>query len=344
MEPLGWKQLNRAVLARQLLLDRSDLPLHRAVERMAGVQAQYIPSAYVGLWSRVEGFSRDKLTSSLHRGSVVQGTLMRGTIHLVSRADYWPVAAAIRQRMREWWLQVQRSGVTSEDMEELGGRLRRSLADGPRKPNDLIAELGIDRATWGGAGFWVELVRIPPSGTWESRRADLYGLATSWVGPDVADPTRGVDHLVRRYLAAFGPASRDDIKAFTSLSLATIDAALERLAPTRHADEDGGALFDVPGAPLPDRDVPAPVRFLGTWDAILLVHARRSLVLPEEYRSRIFHTKAPHSFNTFLIDGQVAGTWGEEGGQVTVSPFQPIPRRHRRELEEERARLETLHR
>jgi hypothetical protein len=344
VEVLGWKRLNRAVLARQLLLERSDLPLHRVVERVTGIQAQYIPSAYVGLSSRVEGFSRNTLTSSLRRGSVIQGTLMRGTIHLVSRADYWPMAAAIRQRMREWWLQVQRSGVTSDEMEELANRLRESLADGPRKRGELIADIGMDSAIWNGAGFWVELVRIPPSGTWESRRADLYGLATSWVGPDDAHPDRGVDLLVRRYLAGFGPASRDDIKAFTSLSLATIDGALERLGPQRYADEEGGTLFDVRGAPLPGHDTPAPVRFLGTWDASLLVHARRSLILPEEYRARIFHTKAPHSFNTFLVDGQVAGTWRELDGQVVLDPFHPIPSRYARELHEERDRLENLYR
>ena len=344
MEVLGWRRINRAVLARQLLLERSSLPLHRAVERVAGVQAQYIPSAYVGLWSRVEGFSRDMLTSSLGRGSVVQGTLMRGTIHLVSRADYWPMAAAIRQRMREWWLQVQPSGLTSTEMEVWADRLREALADGPRKRNDLIAELGVDSAAWGGAGYWVELVRIPPSGTWESRRADLYGLATSWVGPDNADPTGGVDLLVRRYLRGFGPASRVDIKAFTSLSLATIDGALERLRARRFADEEGGALFDVQGAPLPEGDTPAPIRFLGTWDASLLVHARRSRMLPEEYRARIFHTKAPHSFNTFLVDGQVAGTWREQGGQVELDPFHPIPKRFGRDLDEEKAHLATLFR
>ena len=342
MEVLGWRRINRAVLARQSLLERSRVPLHRVVERIAGVQAQYIPSAYVGLWSRVDGFSRDMLTSSLRRGSVVQGTLMRGTIHLVSRADYWPIAAAIRHRMRDWWLQVQGSDLSSLEMEALADRLREALADGPRKPKDLIAELGIDSTAWSGVGNWVELVRVPPSGTWESRRADLYGLATSWVGPDDADPTGGVDLLIRRYLAGFGPASREDIRAFTSLTLATIDGALERLPVRRFADEEGGALFDLQGALLPDEDAPAPVRFLGTWDATLLVHARRSLILPEEHRARIFHTKAPHSFNTYLVDGQLAGTWRVQGGEVTLDPFRPIPRRFARQLEDETAGLMSL--
>lgn len=339
MTYLNWTQLNRSVLARQLLLERSGLPLHRVVERMAGVQAQYIPSAYVGLWSRTAGFERDTLTRALERGSVIQGTLMRGTIHLVSRADYWPIATAIRESMRERWLRVAGGERTEAEMEEIAGRVRSALADGPRKRRELIDELGV---AWNGVGYWVELVRMPPSGTWYSRRADLYALATDWVGPDRADPVSGTDLLIWRYLAGFGPATRDDIKLFTRFSLATIDQALERIPVRTFSNEAGDPLVDVRRAPIPDADTPAPVRFLGTWDATLLVHARRALILPEEYRTRIFHTRAPHSFNTYLVDGQVRGTWKEDGGEIRLDPFQPTPRRFQRELEDERERLATL--
>jgi hypothetical protein len=339
---LSWKQLNRSVLARQLLLERHRLPLHRVVERMAGVQAQYIPSAYIGLWSRMEGFSRDTLTHALERRSVIQATLMRGTIHLVSRADYWPIAAAIREPMREWWLRVDRSGRTPVEMEELAARLRTVLAEGPRKRNELLTELGIDSSTWNGVVHWVELVRVPPSGTWDSRRADLYGLATTWVGSDPTDPESGIDLLIRRYLAGFGPASRDDIRSFTGLGLAAIDTVLGRLRVRELSDEQGDLMFDVHGGQILDGDTPAPVRFLGTWDACLLVHARRTLILPEEHRDRIFHTRAPHSFNTFLVDGQVRGTWRESGGKILLDRFQPIPRRFHRDLEDEMARLAKL--
>lgn len=339
METLEWEQLNRAVLARQLLLERAKLPLHRVVERVAGIQAQYIPSAYVGLWSRAEGFDRDHLTNALHRGSIIQGTLMRGTIHLVSRADYWPIAAAIRGPMRDWWLRVSRSGRSAEEMNDLGGQLQSALADGPRKRAELFSDLGLDNQTLGGLRYWVELVRVPPSGTWGSRRADLYGLATEWVGPETSDPTSGTDLLIRRYLRGFGPATRDDIKKFTGLGVGVIDETLARVATRTFVNEEGENLFDVRRAPLPEADTPAPPRFLGTWDAILLVHARRALVLPEEFRERIFHTKAPHSFNTFVVDGQVRGTWKEDGGEIHLEPFQPIPRRFRLELDDEKERL-----
>lgn len=339
MTTLSWKQLNRSVLARQLLLERSRLPLHRVVERMAGVQAQYIPSAYVGLWSRVEGFQRSDLTRALERRSLIQATLMRGTIHLVSRADYWPIASGIREPMREWRLRVDESGRTAEEMEAMAGRVRSALASGPRRRKDLIDELGV---AWSGVAFWVEMVRVPPSGTWDSRRADLYALATEWVGPDQSDPVAGTDLLIRRYLAGFGPATRDDIKQFTRFSVTTIDETLQRLPVRKFADEEGTPLFDIRRAPLPEANTPAPVRFLGTWDATLLVHARRALILPEEYRGRIFHTRAPHSFNTFLVDGQARGTWKEEDGQIRLERFQPIPRRFQRELNEEMDRLAAL--
>jgi hypothetical protein len=324
-----------------MLLERAQLPLHRVVEQMSAVQAQYIPSAYVGLWSRVANFERGHLTSALERGSIVQGTLMRGTIHLVSRADYWPLAAAVREPMQEWWLRVTRGMKSREEMEALAIQAQVALAKGPLKRRDLVDELGIDSQAWNGLGFWVDLVRVPPAGTWESRRADLYGLATDWVGPDSSDPTDGVDLLIRRYLTGFGPATRDDIKAFTGLSLASIDEALQRSRWKTH-EREGPPLFDVPGGRLPDADVPAPPRFLGTWDATLLVHCRRALILPEEFRDRIFHVKAPHSFNTFLVDGQVRGVWREEGGKVELERFQPIPRGFQRDLNEERERLEAF--
>lgn len=344
MRTLTSQELNRSVLARQLLLERSRLPLHRVVERMAGVQAQYIPSAYVGLWSRTKGFERNSLTRALERRSVVQATLMRGTIHLVSRADYWPIVAAIRELMREWWLRLDRGGRTPKDIAELADRVRVALADGPRKRKELISDLGIDSPLWSGVSHWVDMVRVPPSGTWHSRRADLYGLAMEWVGPDRADPVLGTVLLIRRYLGGFGPASRDDIRSFTQFDLATIDGALDRLDIQRFSDEAGNTLFDLRQGQILEGDTPAPVRFLGTWDASLLVHARRTQILPDEFRNHIFHTKAPHSFNTFLVDGQVRGTWRQERGEIQLDRFQPIPRRFQRELHDEAERLSALYR
>lgn len=145
--------------------------------------------------------------------------------------------------------------------------------------------------------------------------------------------------IVCRYLGGFGPASRKDIASWAGIPVSTIAPPLERMRLRKFRDEQGGELLDLPRAPLPDADVPAPVRFLPTWDATLLVHARRTQILPERFRAMLFDTKTPHSFPSFLIDGQVAGTWKHENGRVVVSAFEPLPRATRRELDDEATRL-----
>jgi hypothetical protein len=184
---------------------------------------------------------------------------------------------------------------------------------------------------------------VPPSGTWERRRADLYGLAEDWLGRWQVSEADGLEHLVRRYLGGFGPASLGDLGSWSGVPLTRLRPVLERVGTRRFRDERGGELFDLPGAPLPDPATPAPPRFLSTWDANLLVHARRTQVLPERHRGRIFHTKAPHSFPTFLVDGAVAGTWRHERGRVLLEPFEPLPRATRRALEDEADRLARFH-
>jgi winged helix DNA-binding protein len=186
---------------------------------------------------------------------------------------------------------------------------------------------------------------VPPSGTWERRRADLYGLAEDWLGPPPVelDADGGVAHLVRRYLGGFGPATVAEIANWAGLRTSTVAAAVAGLRLRRFQTEDGNELVDLPGAPLPDPDTPAPVRLLPTWDAILLVHARRALILPEEYRPRIFNTKMPHSVNTFLVDGQVAGTWRFDGKRVEIDAFRPLAAGVGKELEAEADRMAAFH-
>src|SRR5215218_6767362 len=176
MPTLTQRQLNRALLARQRLLERASLPLPRALEAVGGIQAQYAPSMYLGLWSRLAAFEREALTRALIDRSAIQATLMRVTIHLVSREDYWPFTLATRAARRTWWLRARRGEPTAAAMAGAARTLRRRLAGGEviaRK--ELDALLGKDRAH--GIGLWVDLVRAPPSGTWERRRADLFALA-----------------------------------------------------------------------------------------------------------------------------------------------------------------------
>ena len=328
---LTQRELNRALLARQLLLERVRLPIPRALERLGGIQDQYAPNAYVRLWSCLDGFERDDLTRALERRSVIQGTLMRGTIHVVSRRDYWPLAVATRGPQREWLLRAWK--LTESELERHADQLRRLLADGPRRADELT-------------GPWdprLSLVRLPPSGTWERRRANLIELAERWVGPEDVDEDTARDHLVRRYLGAFGPASRENVAQWAGTKPRDLGTALERLRLRRFRDEAGGALLDLPRAPLPPADTPAPVRFLPTWDAVLLVHVRRAGVLPEEYRPRIFPTTMPQSIGTFLVDGAVAGTWRYDAGRVRWEAFAKLDRSFAREVTDEAERLAAFH-
>jgi DNA glycosylase AlkZ-like len=332
------RELNRAVLARQLLLERARLPLPRAVERMGGIQAQYAPSAYIALWSRLDGFEREQLTRALERRSLVQATVLRGTIHIVSRRDFWPWRAAVRAG-DERWLRRVRPWATRARTTAANRKLRRALDEEPRRADDVIAEVSKD--DWLAADL--DLVRVPPSGTWERRRADLYATAADWVGPDSADEESGRELLVRRYLAAFGPATIADIRSWSRLNREETESALDSIGPRLFRNQDGKLLVDLPRAPLPDPDTPAPPRFLPTWDATLLVHARRTGVLPEEFRPRLFNSKLPFSMHTFLLDGAVAGAWRYEKDGIELQPFRRLTRAEREALEPEREALAAFH-
>jgi hypothetical protein len=337
---LTQRELNRALLARQLLLKRARLSIPKALERIGGLQAQYAPSMYIGLWSRLDGFERDALTRALERRSVIQATMMRATIHLVSKADFWPLLIAIRDERLKWWERVHPASDPRE-MRTAAKRLRRFIGEGPRRRKEVEELLGRQAAL--GVGAYLDLVRVPPSGTWEQRRADLYAVAEDWLPSPGIERDEALDHLIRRYLSAFGPARKNDIADWAMVSVSEIDCGLERIELRRFRDEAGKELLDLPRAPIPDGDTPTPPRFLPVWDATLLVHARRTGILPEEYRPLVFNVKTPHSVNTFLVDGRVAGTWRYEQGRVRLDPFEPVPRGVRRELDEEAKGLAAFH-
>lgn len=330
---LTTRQLNRAVLARQLLLQRSRLTLKQALEQVAGLQAQYAPSMYIGLWTRMSGFQRSLLTTALEKRQVVQGTMMRATIHLVTAGDYWPLNVAIRQGRREWWIKATRGAVDPVEMEAAAGKVAQFLAGGSKRWTEVVALIGKDQAN--AVGLWIDLVRAPPSGTWERRRADLYAAAADWLGPVDVPLDKAREHMVRRYLTGFGPATPSEIATWAGLPIGDIAPALARLRLRRFQTEQGVELVDLPQAPLPDPDTPSPVRFLPTWDASLLVHCRRARIIPEEFRPLVFNTKMPQSVGTFLVDGTVVGTWRVEGDRVITQYFEPIPDKWHRDVERE---------
>jgi DNA glycosylase AlkZ-like len=315
-------------------------PLPRVLERMGGLQAQYAPSMYIGLWSRVEGLERDAVTRGLERRSIVQASMMRATIHLVSKRDYWHFVVGIRGGLREWWLRTHGRDIPRREIAANDRKVRRALRGKTLSRAELEEVLG---RRWAGAGVFVDLVRVPPSGTWERRRADLFALAEEWVGPEDASQDEGIERLVRRYLQGFGPARPAEIADWASLDVSTTKRALEQLDLRRFQDEQGKELVDLPRLALPAADTPAPARLLPVWDATLLVHARRTQILPEQYRARVFNVKTPNSVNTFLVDGQVAGTWRYEKGRVKLEPFGRLTKADRAELDEEAERLAAFY-
>jgi hypothetical protein len=344
---LSLRELNRATLARQLLLQRRRLPVPEAIERVAGLQAQWPPSPYVALWSRLEGFERERLSRALGRRQVVKATLMRITLHLVSVRDYVLFAGALKKQwVRQLTKRMERMGV-DVDVPALMRHARSLLADGPRSRSEILEAAGVGSEQpwfiWTLAQAELGLVRAPESAMWQQTLARVrYVPAETWVGEGPDASPRALVHLVRRYLAAFGPASRADLAQWSGLPVSALAPALEALEPLRRfRDERGRELLDLPRQPLPRADTTAPVRFLPQWDSSLLAYDARERILPEAYRKTVIRRNGDVQ-PTFLVDGFVAGTWREKRGRVVLEPFEPIPQRFRRELENEARALETF--
>jgi Winged helix DNA-binding domain len=346
---LTLRELNRATLARQLLLRRHRLSVTNALERTAGLQAQWPPSPYIGLWTRLESFRPDALMRALSRRRVVKATLMRRTLHLVSARDYLAYGGIYRaSMMRE--LERQLTALGEElDVVEAGERLA-ALADEPRARPELLALLGLpklrvgDRSPWllwYGLSAYAGLVNGPESSVWRSHTAGgTFVRARTWLGDDCASGDGTATQLVRSYLGAFGPASRADIAKWTGMARVVVDRGLAGLRLRRFSDELDRELYDLPRAPLPDGDTPAPARLLPRFDNLVLAHEDRRRVISDEHRAAAIEGGEVRP--TFLVDGFVAGLWSLERGRVRLQPFTPLPRATRRELREEAERLEAF--
>ena len=333
---LSQRALNRALLDRQLLLERSPLSITDAIEQVGGLQTQYAPSGYVGLWTRLLDFRRDDLTRALEDGSVIQATLLRGTIHMVSKREFWRYAIGIRRARQDWAAALP----TGTDLRSKSTALREALADSPKTVKEL-GEMG--RGFVGNLGLWVDLVRVPPSGTWERRRADRLALADDWIGPADATEAEGLEHLVRAYLRGFGPAPWKDVASWAGISVQSVKLGAASLELVTYRDETGKELFDLAGLTLPDEDVPAPVRFLPHWDSNLLVHARRTGILPEAHRGRVFSTKKPFSVGVALVDGRAVGGWTPRDGRIELELYEELSAKDAKAVEREREALEAFH-
>lgn len=336
-EILTLRALNRATLARQLLLERGRLSPVGVIERLVGMQAQWPSAPYVGIWTRTASFRRDALERELARGTVVKATVMRQTLHLVTRRDYALVRAAMSETNVPWETALAK---------RLAPVVRELASSGPVRTADGLAELarhdlgGLTPArAWRFARAAAHLAHHHETALWQARPEGRF-VALDEPAPHV--PVEARAEMIRRYLAAFGPASRRDIGAWSMLHMPEIDASLALLEPLlRFRDEKGRELLDVRRAPRPGADVPAPVRFLPKWDNVLLGFADRTRILPEEYRRTVIAANGDVA-QTFLVDGLVAGRWTVDGGRVVVDPFAALPRGAQREVEEEAARLEAF--
>ena len=337
---LTLRELNRTTLARQLLLERKRLSPKALVERLVGLQAQWPRAPYIGIWTRTTGFRREALERELVRGTILKATVMRQTLHLVTPRDYGLIRAAQSELNYPWETAVAKA---------LAPSVRELAADGPITAAEGIAHVerehahaltGISaRRAWQAARIRAHLLHHHETALWAGRPE---GRFVALPEPEAHDPTEARAEILRRYLAAFGPASRRDIVVWSMLHMPEIRRSLELLEPLRrYRDEQGRELLDVARAPVAAADTPAPVRFLPKWDNVLLAFSDRTRVLPEEYRKRVIGMNGDVA-QTFLVDGFVAGTWRAEDGRVRVEPFGPLTRSARSEVAQEAARLEAF--
>jgi hypothetical protein len=348
---LSDRELNRALLARQFLLKRAPLSPVTAIERLAGLQAQWAPAPYVGLWSRLAKFSIADLERALAARTVVKATLMRGTLHLVSAQDYPALSVATTRARPERWTPLSRRVPNAEAIHRATIRYARSA----RTREELAAFLttqGVAEDLAMPALWWMIashgwLVHVTPSGTWAHRKAGDLIAANRWIGA-ARQPTLdvAVGTTVERHLAAFGPATVDDISSWSSIRTPAIRTALTELGAKirTFTDPRGRTLYDLKGAPLPPADTAAPVRFLPKWDSTLLAYAppERVRILSEAHRKTVIGKNGDVA-QTILVDGMVAGTWSviakPKEATVTVTPFGRLAKADRVALAEEGERL-----
>ena len=339
-QPLSLRALNRALLARQLLLQREALSATATLARVAGIQAQEPQAPYLGLWSRLQDFDARELSELIANRQAVRGSLMRCTVHLVTAEDWlwlWPTVEPVLARaFRGSPFSKQIAGVDLEELLRVG---REYMMLQPRSRTELAQLLAAhwreaDPASLAFASsLLTPVVQLPPRGLWRQGGQARWAPADQWLGAGLDEQPRA-QRLVSRYLSAFGPATVKDIQAWSGLT--RLGQVLAGMDLVTLSDTGGRVLFDLPGAPLPDPHTPAPVRFLPPFDNVLLSHADRARIIDPATREVLNRDRL---MRAFLVDGFVAGTWTLEQRTLHVRPTRALASA---ELDEVHAEAEAL--
>lgn len=343
MSALSRAALGRATLARQMLLAREKVAPLAAVERLAALQSQLARPPYVALWARVAGFRAEDLTRLAAQRKAVRATMMRGTLHLLSARDYLAWRPLLQPMLTATMLAALKDRAAGLDLEGLTRTARACLDVRACTFDDLRPQLKkafpkVDERALGYAvRTHLPLVQVPEDTRWGWPAAAAFAVADSWLGARFAT-AEDLAPLVRRYLAAFGPATVADAQSW--LGLRALKDAFEALRPELAVlrDERGRELFDLPKAPRPPATTKAPARFLPDFDNLLLGHAERARVIDEAHRPKVI-TRNLRIPPTFLVDGLVRGTWSVKRTRtvalLSVEPFEPLPKAAQAELKEE---------
>jgi hypothetical protein len=338
------RALNRALLERQLLLRRRRMPALDVVERLVALQSQVPRDPYVALWSRVEPFRAETLSDALEERRAVRMTLLRGTLHLVTARDAIGLRSLVQPGIEGviYGSSPLRTAVGSVDMDELLAALRGWLEERPHTRAELVQEIAArwpkaDADSLGYAMYALPTVQVTPRGLWRRSGGSAFTTMQAWLGAP-PDPAAEIETLVRRYLAAFGPATPADFQYWSGVPGPA--EIFERLRPRLRTvrDEDGRELFDVPRAPLPDPDLVAPIRFLPEYDNVVIGHKDRTRIVPEGIAR---WTEV--GWGSVLVDGSVAARWrlfeATSDANLRIEPFRRLTREERADAHEEAGRL-----
>lgn len=341
------RALNRATLARQMLLQREPVTPVAAIERVLALQAQLARPPYMALWSRVAGFEREALHRALLGREIVRATLMRSTLHLLSARDYQQFRMTLQPALDGAMRSVLKQRGAEVDLEGILAIARQAF----ETPHTFEEVRDLMRSRYPEAderamGYAVRnrlpLVQVPTDAPWGFPTTPLFVQSAAWLG-EAASPEARLEALFLRYLAAFGPATVADFQRWTGLpALKSVLSGLRERLLVLH-DERGRELLDLPDAPRPDEGVEAPVRYLPDFDNVILAHDDRARLIDDADRARIFNKANLRVLPTILVDGRVAGSWAITGTKtrpaLVVTPFAPLGGRDRASLAEEGERL-----